>query len=114
MSNTFKRTLLSTAALLILGTSSFANTVLKVGATPVPHAEILNAVKDRLAKEGIDLKVVDFTDYVTPNLALSDGELDANSSNTNLILINSVKKKVLNLILLGESMLNLLEFSLIN
>lgn len=79
MTNTFKRVLLSTAALLILGSaSSFANTVLKVGATPVPHAEILNAVKDKLAKEGIDLKVVDFTDYVTPNLALADGELDAN------------------------------------
>ena len=57
MTNKFKRVLLSTAALLVLGTtSSFANTVLKVGATPVPHAEILNAVKDRLAKEGIDLK----------------------------------------------------------
>lgn len=79
MTNTFKRVLLSTAALLILGSaSSFANTVLKVGATPVPHAEILNAVKDKLAKEGIDLKIVDFTDYVTPNLALADGELDAN------------------------------------
>lgn len=78
MTNTFKRVLLSTATLLILGSTSFANTVLKVGATPVPHAEILNSVKEKLAQEGIDLKVVDFTDYVTPNLALSDGELDAN------------------------------------
>lgn len=79
MTNKFKKVLLSTTALLILGSAtSFANTVLKVGATPVPHAEILNAVKDKLAKEGIELKVVDFTDYVTPNLALADGELDAN------------------------------------
>ncbi len=78
MTNTFKRVLLSTAALLVLGTTALANTVLKVGATPVPHAEVLNAVKDKLAKEGIDLQVVDFTDYVTPNLALADGELDAN------------------------------------
>ena len=52
--------------------------VLKVGATPVPHAEILNFVKPNLAKEGIDLQVVEFTDYVKPNLSLSDKELDAN------------------------------------
>ncbi len=78
MTNKFKRVLLSTAALLVLGTTALANTTLKVGATPVPHAEILNVVKDRLAKEGVDLKIVDFTDYVTPNLALADGELEAN------------------------------------
>lgn len=52
--------------------------VLKVGATPVPHAEILNHIKPVLEKEGIDLQVVEFTDYVKPNLSLSDKELDAN------------------------------------
>ncbi|WP_026961218.1 MetQ/NlpA family ABC transporter substrate-binding protein [Alicyclobacillus herbarius] len=53
-------------------------TVLKVGATPVPHAEILNYVKPILAKEGVDLKVVEFNDYVQPNRALASGQLDAN------------------------------------
>ena len=38
--------------------------VLKVGASPVPHAEILNQIKPLLAKEGVDLQVVEFTDYV--------------------------------------------------
>lgn len=52
--------------------------VLKVGATPVPHAEILEFVKDDLAEEGVELEIVEFTDYVTPNLALSDGSIDAN------------------------------------
>ena len=52
--------------------------VLKVGATPVPHAEILNFIKPTLAKEGIDLQVIEFSDYVKPNLALNDKELDAN------------------------------------
>lgn len=52
--------------------------VLKVGASPVPHAEILNHIKPALEKEGIDLQVVEFTDYVKPNLSLSDKELDAN------------------------------------
>ncbi|MGM0502374.1 MAG: MetQ/NlpA family ABC transporter substrate-binding protein [Bacillota bacterium] len=50
-----------------------------VGATPVPHAKILQeVVKPKLAEEGITLKVKEFTDYVTPNLALSDGSIDAN------------------------------------
>ena len=52
--------------------------VLKVGATPVPHAEVLEFVKDDLADMGVELEVVEFTDYVTPNLALSDGSIDAN------------------------------------
>lgn len=53
-------------------------TVLKVGATAVPHAEILEQIKPELAKEGVDLQIVEFNDYVQPNLTLNDGELDAN------------------------------------
>ena len=49
-----------------------------VGATPTPHAEILNAAKDALEAEGYTLNVVEFTDYVQPNTALVDGDLDAN------------------------------------
>lgn len=56
-----------------------ADKKITVGATPVPHAEILeNAVKDVLAKEGWELEVVVFQDYVLPNTALEEGELDAN------------------------------------
>lgn len=58
--------------------SSNAKTVLKVGATPVPHAEILELVKPMLAKQDIELKIVEFSDYVQPNMALNDKELDAN------------------------------------
>lgn len=58
--------------------SSDKNVTVTVGATPVPHAEILNEIKPLLAKEGVDLKVVEFTDYVKPNLALNDKERDAN------------------------------------
>lgn len=49
-----------------------------VGASPTPHAEILNAAKDVLAEDGWTLNVVEFTDYVQPNTALVDGDLDAN------------------------------------
>ena len=51
---------------------------LKVGATAVPHAEILEVVKPLLEKDGIKLEIVEFNDYVQPNLALNDKELDAN------------------------------------
>ena len=73
--------ILTVLCLLVLGVSVLAGAagrVLKVGATPVPHAEILNVVKPILAKEGIELQIIEFTDYVRPNLALADRELDAN------------------------------------
>lgn len=53
-------------------------TVVRIGATPVPHAEVLQFIKPILAKEGIELQIIEFTDYVRPNLALAEGELDAN------------------------------------
>lgn len=53
-------------------------TVLKVGASTVPHAEILEFVKPILAKEGIDLQITEYTDYVIPNTAVESHELDAN------------------------------------
>lgn len=89
MKNTAIRTI-ATAALAIAlagcgagsastGTSSTGDKVIKVGATAVPHAEILNdVVKDVLADAGWTLEVTEFTDYVTPNTALEDGSLDAN------------------------------------
>jgi D-methionine transport system substrate-binding protein len=52
--------------------------ILTIGATPVPHAELLNLIKDDLAAAGFELSIVEFTDYVTPNLALDAGDLDAN------------------------------------
>lgn len=54
------------------------NQKLIVGASPSPHAEILRQVVDDLAAEGIDLEIVEFTDYVLPNEALTAGEIDAN------------------------------------
>lgn len=51
---------------------------LKVGASPTPHAEILAAAKEELAAKGINLEIVEFVDYVQPNLALDGGDLDAN------------------------------------
>ena len=52
--------------------------VITVGASPSPHAEILEAAKEALKAEGYELKVVEYTDYVQPNLALESKSLDAN------------------------------------
>ena len=61
------------------GSASTGETVtLKVGASITPHAEILNQCKPILAEQGIDLEVVEYTDYVQPNTALEEGSLDAN------------------------------------
>ena len=51
---------------------------LVVGASPAPHAEILEAARDVLASKGYDLEIVEYTDYVIPNNALDSGDLDAN------------------------------------
>ena len=51
---------------------------LVVGASPAPHAEILEAAREALASKGYDLEIVEYTDYVIPNNALDSGDLDAN------------------------------------
>ena len=51
---------------------------LSVAASPVPHAEILEFVKPALAKEGVNLKVKVFTDYIQPNVQVAEKRLDAN------------------------------------
>lgn len=67
------------ASLLALGfTSARAQETLTVGATAVPHAEILEFVKPIVAKEGLDLKIKVFSDYIQPNAQLVSGQLDAN------------------------------------
>ena len=80
-----KRIFAVALAIIALAVPAFASgaqesdpNVIKVGATPDPHAAILNEIVDQLAAEGYDLQVVEFTDYVTPNEALASGELDAN------------------------------------
>ena len=81
--------------------SSDKAVTIKVGASPSPHAEILNAVKDQLAKEGVNLQVVEFNDYVQPNLALNDGSLDANYFQHQPYLDEFNKDRGLDLVSLG-------------
>ena len=52
--------------------------VITVGASPTPHAEILQVIEDNLAEQGYTLKIVEYNDYIIPNTATESGELDAN------------------------------------
>lgn len=105
----FTATAILGAALLIGGCGSDkqdtkadnSQVTLKVGATPVPHAEILNDIKPLLAKQGINLEVVEFTDYVQPNLALNDKEIDANFYQHTPYLDNFNKEKGTKLVSAG-------------
>ena len=74
---------LALAALLVLGLTACGGkksdgTTIKVGATPAPHAAVLEVAKEILAEEGYTLDIVEYDDYVTPNTSLEDGSLDAN------------------------------------
>ncbi len=63
---------------LVINNNVRANEVLEIGATPLPHAELLEQVRPVLLEQGIELEIVEFTDYVAPNLALDDGSIDVN------------------------------------
>ncbi len=89
MKNIKKISILALVFALLLGTlaacgggsssgDDSADKTIKVAASPTPHAEILNSVKDALAEEGWELEVIEFDDYVQPNVATTDGDVDAN------------------------------------
>lgn len=73
-----------------------------IGVSPVPHAEITEALKDEIAKEGIEVEVKVFDDYVQPNLALDQGDIDANFFQHIPYLENFSKERGLNLVSLGS------------
>lgn len=58
--------------------SATGDKTITIGVSPVPHKEIVEAIKPDLEAEGYTVNIVEFTDYVTPNTALNEGELDAN------------------------------------
>lgn len=71
-------TLILAVSFIFTGCGKKADNELIIGATPVPHAELLEVVEPLLEEQGIKLTVKEFTDYVTPNIALNDKEIDAN------------------------------------
>src|SRR5574344_1340068 len=91
------------AAFFFAATSSnaYANEKISVAATPVPPVEILEAVKPILEKQGVDLNIIEFNDYVQPNIAVSDGEIDVNYFQHLLYLDSFVKERGSDLVNVG-------------
>lgn len=96
------RSLLAGAALALIATAAGAETI-KVGVTPGPHAQILEAVKPIAAKQGLDIQIVEFSDYVVPNEALNSGELQANSFQHQPYLDNQVTDRGYKLVSVGQT-----------
>lgn len=80
-------------------------TAIKVGATVGPHAQVVEAVAKEAAKQGLTVKVVEFSDYITPNAALEDGSIDINSYQHQPFLDNYNRNHGSNLVSIGESIL---------
>lgn len=68
-------------------------TSLRIGVTAGPHAQIMEAVRPVAARRGLDLRITEFTDYITPNAALDAGDLDANSYQHKPFLDQQIKDR---------------------
>jgi D-methionine transport system substrate-binding protein len=97
---------LAAAALALAGLLSHraqAAEVVRLGVENGPHAEIAELVKKLVAKEGIEVKVFEFSDYTRPNPALADGDLDANSFQHQPYLEQQVKDRGYPIVSVGKS-----------
>ena len=81
------------------------NAVLKVGVTVGPHAQAVEAVAIEAAKQGLDIEVIEFSDYITPNSALADGSIDLNSFQHQPFLNNYNDNNDAHLVSIGKSIL---------
>lgn len=82
--------------------STVKNQVVKIGITGDDH-KVWDKVKEKLAKENIDLQIVSFADYVRPNLALSEGEIDLNAFQHYAYLNKFIKDHNLKIAAIGET-----------
>ncbi|MBS0532991.1 MAG: MetQ/NlpA family ABC transporter substrate-binding protein [Proteobacteria bacterium] len=75
----FVRHILTAAVAALIGIGAAQAETIKIGVTPGPHAQVLEFVKPLAAKKGLDIQIIEFSDYVIPNTALDAGEIQANS-----------------------------------
>lgn len=87
------RLILSAAVAAVIGGAAAQAETIKIGVTPGPHAQVLEVVKPIAAKKGLDIQIVEFSDYVIPNTALDAGEIQANSFQHQPYLDNQKKDR---------------------
>ena len=100
---TTRRTILAAALAAAFAAPAAAQQTqtIRIGVSPGPHAEILEKVKPLAAKKGLELKLIEFSDYVVPNQALDAGELEANSFQNQPYLDNQVKDRGFKIVSVG-------------
>src|SRR5690606_19381527 len=98
------RKLFVAATILALFTagSAFAKTI-RIGVTPGPHAQIMEKVKEVAEKNGLEIDIQEFSDYVIPNMALADGALEANSFQHKPYLDNQVADRGFDIVSVAET-----------
>ncbi len=97
------KTLIIAASLAALFAGSALAETIKIGVTPAEHAQIMEQVKKVAATKGLDIEILEFSDYVVPNQALADGELQANSFQHQPYLDNQVADRKFDLVSVGTT-----------
>ena len=90
------------SALALSATAAMAEDI-KVGVSPGEHAEIMEEVAKVAAPKGLNIEVIEFSDYVVPNQALNDGDLNANSFQHRPYLENQIKDRGFELVEVGTT-----------
>ena len=98
-----RRVVLTGFALIAFPADAQQRQAIRIGATPGPHAQILEAVRPKALKSGLDLKIIEFSDYVVPNAALASGELEANSFQHQPYLDNQNKDRGFKLVSVAQT-----------
>ena len=97
-----KKLIIAASLAALFAGSALAETI-KIGVTPAEHAQIMEQVKKVAATKGLDLEILEFSDYVVPNQALADGELQANSFQHQPYLDNQVADRKFDLVSVGTT-----------
>lgn len=95
--------LIVAAAFAVLAASSALAETIRVGVTPGEHAQIMEKVKEVAAKKGLDIEILEFSDYVVPNQALADGDLNANSFQHQPYLDNQIADRGFDIVSVGTT-----------
>jgi len=94
--------LVSAALAALISVPAFAEDI-KVGVTPGEHAQIMEKVKEIAATKGLNVEILEFSDYVVPNQALADGDLNANSFQHQPYLDNQIADRGFDLVSVGKT-----------
>jgi D-methionine transport system substrate-binding protein len=97
-----KKLIIAAALAAFAVAPAFAEDI-KIGVTPGPHAQIMEKVKEIAAGKGLNIEILEFSDYVVPNQALADGELNANSFQHKPYLDNQVTDRKFDIVSVAQT-----------